>query len=78
MLSSGGTEIFIKSVLQAIPVYVMVIFRLPDSVCEDLNRLTRNFWWGATNGERKIHWGSWDNLIKPKNQGGLGFRDTTR
>lgn len=42
-LSSGGKEIMLKAVIQAIPVYVMSIFKLPDSTCEDLNKLARNF-----------------------------------
>ncbi|XP_058768576.1 uncharacterized protein LOC131642328 [Vicia villosa] len=31
------------------------------------------FWWGSKNGERKVHWLSWDKLSKAKNSGGLGF-----
>lgn len=46
LLSSGGKEVLIKAVIQAIPVYVIGFFKLPESVCEDLNKLTRNFWWG--------------------------------
>jgi hypothetical protein len=74
-LSSGGKEVLIKAVLQAIPVYVMGIFKLPDSVCEELNKLTKNFWWGAESGHRKTHWRSWNTLTKAKQCGGLGFRD---
>ena len=74
-LSSGGKEILIKAVIQAIPVYVMGIFKLPDSICEDLTRLTRNFWWGADNGQRKTHWRAWESLTKPKRNCGLGFKD---
>jgi ribonuclease HI len=74
-LSSGGKEIMLKAVIQAIPVYVMSIFRLPESVCEDLNKLARNFWWGADKGKRKTHWQAWSCLTKPKHNGGLGFRD---
>lgn len=44
-LSNGGKEVMLKAVLQAIPVYVMSIFQLPDSVCDDLNKITCNFWW---------------------------------
>lgn len=46
LLSSGGKEVLIKAVIQAILVYVIGIFKLPESVCEDLNKLTRNFWLG--------------------------------
>lgn len=74
-LSSGGKEIMLKAVIQAIPVYVMSIFRLPESVCEDLNKLARNFWWGADKGKRKTHWRAWSCLTKPKHNGGLDFRD---
>lgn len=43
-LSSGGKEVLVKAIIQAIPVYVMGLFKLPDSVCDDLTKLTRNFW----------------------------------
>ncbi|EAZ45614.1 hypothetical protein OsJ_30281 [Oryza sativa Japonica Group] len=74
-LSSGGKEIMLKAVIQAIPVYVMSIFKLPDSTCEDLNKLARNFWWGAEQGKRKTHWRAWKYLTKAKQYGGLGFKD---
>lgn len=74
-LSSGGKEVLVKAVIQAIPVYVMGLFKLPDSVCDDLTKLTRNFWWGSENGRRKTHWRAWECLTKPKCCGGLGFRD---
>lgn len=77
LLSMGGKEVMIKAVLHAIPVYVMGIFKLSESVCEDLNKLIRNFWWGTDGGKRKrkTHWKSWSVLTKPKNCGGMGFRD---
>ncbi len=74
-LSAGGKEILIKAVLQSIPVYVMSLFKLPGSVCNDLVKAIRNFWWGADNGKRKTHWRSWDKLLTSKFCGGLGFRD---
>ncbi|KAH1073741.1 hypothetical protein J1N35_026069 [Gossypium stocksii] len=38
-LSMGRKEVFIKSVLQAIPVYVMQCFVLPKSVCNKMERI---------------------------------------
>jgi hypothetical protein len=32
------------------------------------------FWWGSKEGERKIHWMSWERLSKSKKQGGMRFR----
>ncbi|KAI4973134.1 hypothetical protein ZWY2020_028842 [Hordeum vulgare] len=65
----------IKSVAQGIPTYIMGVFKLPASVCEDLSRLVRNLWWGAKEGKRKTHWKSWDKVCESKSRGGLGFRD---
>jgi hypothetical protein len=45
-LSSAGKETLIKSVAQAIPVYVMSIFVLPRRLQEALTRNIRRFWWG--------------------------------
>jgi hypothetical protein len=36
----------------------MGVFKLPFSVCDDLTRLVRNFYWGAKDGKRKTHWRS--------------------
>ena len=74
-MSSGNKEILIKSVAQAIPAYVMSVFKLPASVCDDLTRMIRQYWWGVENGKKKMAWMSWDKLRLPKPMGGMGFRD---
>jgi hypothetical protein len=68
-LAQVGREVFIKSVAQ----YLMGVFKLPFSVCDDLKKLVRNFYWGTKDGKRKTHWRSWEKLQRPKSQGGLGF-----
>ena len=74
-LAQSGREVLIKSIAQSIPTYVMSVFKLPASTCEDLMRMIRNFFWGVEKGKRKMHWRAWIHLIKPKSQGGLGFHD---
>ncbi|CAN1180887.1 Putative ribonuclease H protein At1g65750 [Linum perenne] len=47
---------------------------LPISTCDEIDKRIRNFVWGSTSEERKVHLVSWDHICKPKNQGGLGLR----
>ena len=44
--SQGGKEVLIKAVAQALPTFLMGVFKLPDGLCEDLTKMIRNFWWG--------------------------------
>jgi hypothetical protein len=74
-MSSGDKEVLIKSVAQAILTYVMGVFKLPISLCEEMEQMARYFWWGEEKGQRKIHWLSWEKLLQTKCHGGTGFRD---
>ncbi|KAL5554075.1 hypothetical protein UlMin_041476 [Ulmus minor] len=75
LLSTGGKETLIKSVIQAIPAYAMNLFKLPSSLIKELHRLCGQFWWGGESGKRKMHWCSWEKLCSHKVDGGMGFRD---
>jgi hypothetical protein len=75
LLSAGGKEILIKAVAQAIPTYSMSCFKLPRGLCEAINSLLRDFWWGSRDGKRKTCWVSWEEMTTPKYAGGMGFRD---
>jgi hypothetical protein len=55
-LSQGGKEVLIKAIAQAIPVYVMGIFKLPFGLLDELTKIIRDFWWGAEKGKCKTHW----------------------
>jgi hypothetical protein len=69
--SQAGKEILIMSVAQAIPVYMMSCFRLPDGLCTKINSIVSKFWWG----QKKIHWKKWSNMCRKNLEGGMGFRD---
>ncbi|KAL4366199.1 hypothetical protein GQ457_05G012670 [Hibiscus cannabinus] len=74
LLSFAGRLILIKSVLCSLPVFYMSVFQMPASGTSKINKLVANFLWGNSRG-RNIHWVKWDNVVKPKKVGGLGFYD---
>ncbi|GJS88481.1 ribonuclease H-like domain-containing protein [Tanacetum coccineum] len=45
-LSIAGKEVLIKSVAQAMPMYVMNIFLLPETLIDDIHKALNLFWWG--------------------------------
>lgn len=54
-LSRDGKEILTKVVAQVIPSYIMSCYKLPEGCCDAIKALLAKIWWGAKNGERKIH-----------------------
>ncbi|KAA3466450.1 reverse transcriptase [Gossypium australe] len=53
-LSLAGQIILVRLVLLAIPNYFMFTIRVPLFLCNEIERLARNFIWGTTNNKRKI------------------------
>jgi hypothetical protein len=74
-MSMAAKEVLIKSVAQAIPTYLMGVFKLPAGACDEITQIIRRFWWGEEGGKRKVHWIPWDKLLASKSKGGMGFRD---
>jgi hypothetical protein len=74
-MSGGAKEVLIKFIARAILTFVMGAFKLPAKLCDEITQLIRRFWSGEESEKRKAHWVAWDNLTRPKSQGGMGFRD---
>ena len=55
----------------------MSYFKLPITLCHEIETLIRKFWWGQRGDRRKIHWVKWEDLCLHKDQGGVGFKDLT-
>jgi len=75
-LSKAGCEVMIKSVMQAIPLYVMSIFQLSTTLVNNIEKMMNSFLWGYGKiTQRGINWLSWEMLSVPKVHGGMGFKD---
>ena len=77
LLSQVEREVLLKAVVQAIPTYTMGYFKLPVSLCNEIESLIKKFWWGQLGDRRKIQWVKWEDMTKSKAIGGMGFRDLT-
>ena len=74
-LSWAGRRTLICSVAQSIPNYSMSTFSIPKKVCDNLDSLSRRFWWNPKKLEGHfLAWRAWDKHCYPKSQGGLGFK----
>ena len=56
----------------------MGCFKLPMGLCHEIEALIQKFFWGQRGEGRKIHLTKWEELCKPKTQGGMGFKDLSR
>jgi hypothetical protein len=74
-LSNAGKEILIKAVAQSIPTYAMACFDLTKTLCDDITQMVCRFWWSQQENEHRAHWIGWEKMMRPKEEGGLGFRN---
>ncbi|CAN1182979.1 Putative ribonuclease H protein At1g65750 [Linum perenne] len=73
-LSAAGRASLAQLVLNSVPSYVMQTTLLPAGTCEQIDRRVRDFIWGSSRGDRKIHLLNWKSVCRPKSDGGLGIR----
>ena len=55
-MSQVGKEILIKAITQAIPIYTMSVFKLPNTLCDEMTNMVRKFRWGQRNEKIKMAW----------------------
>ncbi|GKB37452.1 RNA-directed DNA polymerase, eukaryota [Tanacetum coccineum] len=70
-VSIGGRLTLLKSVLLAIPLYHMSLFKVPTGTLHSLESIWPDFFNGIDRSERKMVWIRWDNILASKKHGGL-------
>ena len=56
LLSQEVKKVLFKAIALSIPTYTMSYFKLPISLCTELESLIARFWWGQKKEENKIRW----------------------
>jgi hypothetical protein len=74
-LSKGGRLTLIKSTLSNIPTYYLYLFQIPVRVEKQIEKIQRDFLWGAVGDEFKFHSVNWSKVCMNTEAGGLGARN---
>jgi len=73
-LSNAGRLNLISSVLWSICNFWLFAFRLPRECIRDIDKLCSSFLWSGQDLNPRKAKVSWDDVCKPKKEGGLGLR----
>lgn len=74
-LSVGGKEVLIKSMLSAVPQFVMSCYFLLVQILNKMMSHILKIWWASGRRSQAIHWVKKDVLFQPKELGGMSFRE---
>ena len=75
LLSKAGKLVLVKSSATLVAEYYMQCQSLPIKVCNQIDKLIRNFLWGSTEEKRRLHLVRWETVTLPKELGGLGLHN---
>jgi hypothetical protein len=74
-VSLGGRVVLINSVLAAIPLFYLSLFKMPMKTWKKIVSIQRNFLWGGASNKTKIAWVKWVDVCRGKDDGGLGVKN---
>jgi hypothetical protein len=70
-LSLGGRLVLLNSVLSAIPLYYLTLFKVPSWIIIKIDRIRKRFLWASFDILRKkYHLVKWDIICRPKEHRG--------
>jgi len=75
-MSSVARLTLTNSSLASLPLHAMSLFLLGDGTHAGFRKHMSRFFWKGANLNRKYHLERWEDLCRPKDQGGLGITST--
>ncbi|XP_021748562.1 uncharacterized protein LOC110714363 [Chenopodium quinoa] len=54
LLSRAGKEVLLKSVIQAIPTYLMGVYKFPSGLIQEIHGMMARFWWGSNDKGKQV------------------------
>nr|GFC58434.1 RNA-directed DNA polymerase, eukaryota, reverse transcriptase zinc-binding domain protein [Tanacetum cinerariifolium] len=72
-LSIGGRLTLLKSVLGAILLCTLSIYKAPVGVLHEMEMICNKFFIGGDSLEKKMTWIAWNKVLASKKKGGLGY-----
>ncbi|GMQ09292.1 hypothetical protein CsSME_00052717 [Camellia sinensis var. sinensis] len=73
-LSLAGRLTLIKAVLSSLPVYYLSLFKMPEGVAKELDKIQAAFLWGGSVIKSKIYMVKWSEVTGSVIKGGLGIK----
>jgi hypothetical protein len=77
-LSIAGRATLISTSLNNSPMYHMSVYLLPKTTVNQLDKITRTFFWQGGGTKKKYHLVKWEIICKSKKKGGLGIKNLKR
>ena len=75
LLSPGGRIQLIRHVLMSMPLHLLAVHEVPDTVLRSIRQICTSFLWdGKLEGPRRQRRVSWEKACRPLDEGGLGIR----
>ncbi|GJT37184.1 RNA-directed DNA polymerase, eukaryota, reverse transcriptase zinc-binding domain protein [Tanacetum coccineum] len=71
LLSFGGRFTLIKAVLGSLGIYYLSLFKVPEAILKTLEKSRASFFWGSSQGSKKLAWMKWTNILASYDKGGL-------
>ncbi|GKA04420.1 hypothetical protein Tco_0677201 [Tanacetum coccineum] len=73
LLSYGGRLTLLKTVLGSLGIYYFSLFKVPSTILNYLENLCASFFWGGSQGSKKLSWLKWSHVLASFDKGGLAI-----